>query len=233
MAEGINLDSLDEKGWGLPVKEVNGLPEDSDLKPQSQPYRLHFGKHKGLPLDEVPPGYIHWLVWNGIHFRYNDLKAALNEHRQVQIARARGLSPTTLTPSRKRRFSQTELQCPDFVPNLQENGCPKNSSTSKLIDESTPSGCMKTSPQDTQDPRVFNRRTQEALWITANDALNFFNVDSRFLDLARIMPLSKGSQKYSLYSVYACAQQFHTMTHLTTEEALTNFLKKNECQHLI
>jgi len=82
------------------VKEVNGLPEDSDLKAQSQPYKLRFGKHKGLPLGEVPPGYIHWLVWNGIHFRYNDLKAALNEHRQVQTARARGLSQAQIFTNR-------------------------------------------------------------------------------------------------------------------------------------
>jgi len=41
MAEGINIDSLDEKGRGLPVEEINGLPEDSDLKPQSQPYKLN------------------------------------------------------------------------------------------------------------------------------------------------------------------------------------------------
>jgi len=183
------------------VKEINGLPEDSDLKPQSQPYTLHFGKHKGLPLDEVPPGYIHWLVWNGIHLRYNDLKAALDEHRQVQIARARGLSPTILYSSRKRRFSQTEMQSPDLVPTLQGTGCPTKASASKLIDESTPSGCMKISPQDTQDPRFFNARTQEALWISSNDALNFFNVDSRFLNLAKVMPLFKGPQKYLLYSV--------------------------------
>jgi len=109
--------------------------------------------------------------------------------------------------------------------------CPMEASTRKEIDESTPSGCMIPSPQDTQDPRFFNRTAQEALWITAKDAINFFNVDSRFLHLAKIMPLSKGSQKYLLYSVYACAQQFHTMTHLTTEQALTKFLEKNKCQH--
>lgn len=233
MAEGKDPDPLNEKGWGRPVKSINRSLEDPDLEAQSQPYKLHFGKHKGLPLDEVPLGYIHWLVWNGIHLRYNDLKAALDEHRQVQAARARGLSPTALNSSRKRRFSQTEAQSPDRVPTLQGNGCSTEASASKLIDESTPSGCMKTSPQDTQDPRFFNRRTQEVLWITANDALNFFNVDSHPLSLAKIMPLFKGSQKYLLYSVYASSQQFHTMTHLTTEQALTNFLKKNDRQHRI
>ena len=233
MAEGKSLDSLDEKGWESPVEEINGLLEDTDLKTVSQPYKLHFGKHKGLPLDEVPPGYIHWLVWNGIHLRYNDLKAALDERRQVQAARAQGLSPAVLNSNRKRRFSQTEMQSPGHVSNLQGNDHPTEAFTSKSIDESTTSGCMKPSPQDTEDPRFFNRRTQEALWITANDALNFFKVDSHFLNLAKILPLSTGSQKYSLYSVYTCAQQFHTMTHLTPQQALTNFLKKNECQHPI
>jgi len=72
MAEGKDPDSLDEKGWELPVEGIHCLLEDPDLDSQSRPYKLHFGKHKGLPLEEVPPGYIHWLVWNGIHLRYNE-----------------------------------------------------------------------------------------------------------------------------------------------------------------
>lgn len=47
---------------------------------------------------------MHWLVWNGIDLRYDDRKAALDTHRQVQAARARGLSPTALTSTRKRKI---------------------------------------------------------------------------------------------------------------------------------
>lgn len=59
MAEGKNLDSLDAKSWELPIEEINGLLEDTDLEPQSQSYKSHFGKYNGLPIDKVPPGYIH------------------------------------------------------------------------------------------------------------------------------------------------------------------------------
>lgn len=41
-----------------PRKQENGMLCDSDKMP--------FGKHKGIPMSDVPASYLHYLWWNGL-----------------------------------------------------------------------------------------------------------------------------------------------------------------------
>ena len=85
----------------------------------------------------------------------------------------------------------------------------------------------KPNPQDTHDPRFFDRDTNAALWIAKTDAEKYFNVDVHLLGLAKIWPIVKRSQSYCLYSIYVCAKHFRTVTEGTADQALAKFLNKN------
>ena len=69
----------------------------------SEPYRLTFGKHKGLTVHELPPDYRAWLIDKKIYADKPDLEAALTGGEYLSLA-PRPTSPAS-TPTRKRKAS--------------------------------------------------------------------------------------------------------------------------------
>jgi uncharacterized protein (DUF3820 family) len=118
-----------------------------------------------------------------------------------------------------------------YIEWLLKNGILKSNpdlaSALKKTGHSRLANWTKPNPQDTHDPRFFDRDTNAALWIAKTDAEKYFNVDVHLLGLARIWPLVKRGQRYGLYPIYVCAKHFRTVTEGTADQALAEFLEKN------
>lgn len=119
MAEGYPSDSSDEDLYEPSKEEIEAMLEQQDFGSEARPYELNFGKYKGLTLNDVPAAYITWLVDNEVHLHREDLKAALEEHRQPQEMREQEVLSLNSNSDRKRRLSQTELQSASPSPKKQ------------------------------------------------------------------------------------------------------------------
>lgn len=114
-----------------------------------------------------------------------------------------------------------------LVRNGVSNSNPDLASALKIKNRSRLATWVRPSPNDADDLRFFDRDTCGALWISTSDVFKYFHVDVRLLALTRIMPIIKGARRYSLYPVYACAKHFRTVEQGTVDQALAEFLNKN------
>src|SRR5687768_9545486 len=79
------------KKWGLAAGEIAGEPRDRDRETDSMDREgwrvqgLPFGRHKGVPLADVPAGYLTWLLGNKLSPSLYDAVAG--------EVRRRGLEP--------------------------------------------------------------------------------------------------------------------------------------------
>ena len=81
--------------------EHTGNPQVADL------YFLDFGKHKGERLPEVPPGYIDWLINNGVYTNRPALAAALKALGRLDTLRPAPMDPKWKAP----RVSEAKDRC--------------------------------------------------------------------------------------------------------------------------
>ena len=74
---------------------------DHDENPCDETYRLTFGKHRGLTIDELSSGYRQFLIEKKVYDRYPDCKAALIAAGYLETSQPADSEP--ISPSRKRK----------------------------------------------------------------------------------------------------------------------------------
>lgn len=81
------------------VDAMSYKPTDTDGRTRNEPYRMTFGRHRGLRIEELSPGYRQNLIRSGgrVHDKNPDLKAALIAGgflQPIQNATSEPVSPT-------------------------------------------------------------------------------------------------------------------------------------------
>ena len=116
---------------------------------------------------------------------------------------------------------------PDLSLALRARGSLPSVPAKRLADEQRLAKWEKPSGYVDRRSRFFDRTANKALWISASDAFEYFEVDRQLLLSAMILPISGLPGRYYLNQVYACAQHFRTVTNGRTAQALSAFLEKN------
>ena len=110
---------------------------------------------------------------------------------------------------------------------LRARGSLPSVPTKRLADEQRLAKWEKPTGYVDRRSRFFDRTANKALWISASDAFEYFEVDRQLLLSAMILPISGLPRRYYLNQVYACAKHFRTVTNGRTAQALSAFLEKN------
>lgn len=76
---------------------------ESDRRTCDEPYRMTFGKHRGLTVQDLGPGYRQFLIREKAYDKYPDLKAALIAGNFLQPVQTRSATSEPVSPTRKRK----------------------------------------------------------------------------------------------------------------------------------
>ena len=76
---------------------------DSDGRIRDEPYRMTFGKHRGLTIEELSPGYRQFLIREKAYDNHPDLKAALIAGEFLQPVQTQSAASEPISPTRKRK----------------------------------------------------------------------------------------------------------------------------------
>lgn len=203
----------------------------------SKLYLLKFGKHRGKSLDEVPKGYIDWIIERKIHQEDPALKAALLEHGFIgdESSSSIDVSTSSRQPYRLnfgRHEGKTLKEVPiDYIRYLtgqkaHEDRLDLRGALTELaysMDESEENKRQESSAGIHRDRRFFDWFSGEELWITSRDAYNFFKVTDHEIRNARVPPRGRG--RWNLFEVY-CFVRLRTSPQ-SANLALKKFLEKN------
>lgn len=209
----------------------------STVATPSKLYLLEFGKYRGKSLDEVPQGYIDWIVERKIHQENPALKAALLDRGFIQDKSCSSIdvSASIRQPYRLnfgKHEGKTLKEVPiDYIRYLtgqkaHEDRLDLRGALTELaysMDESEENKRQETSARIQRDRRFFDWYSGEELWITSHDAYNFFKVTDREIRNARVPPRGRG--RWNLFEVYNFVR-LRTSAQ-KAEIALKNFLRKN------
>lgn len=219
---------------------------DAQSPPPLSPYRFTFGRHYGKTIDQVPEGYLHWIMCEKAHHSHPDLKAAIDAKIRASITTSGSATIKPTTPAGKpyrldfglfanKTLREVPLEYIRSLTRLKVHESRRdlmgaltelaysNDDASHSPTKEAPIKDWKALLAVEPDKRFFDWYFKTPLWITSGDASNFFGVNARDLSAAGLRPLT--GRRWSLFELYTFAR--HQTSLHKADQCLAAFLEKN------
>ncbi|KUJ20787.1 uncharacterized protein LY89DRAFT_666424 [Mollisia scopiformis] len=211
----------------LPQPPINKTDVQAGVSKQNSIYRIHFGRHDGKTLSEVPNDFILRLekLINLPNFTQAtpELRAALREFRKGKIKNEPAPSAVQLRPPESIKPESKLVVYKSSIP--QDSRGPQRNHTN--IPPKAFQKAPWTPPNLNYAPRrkFWDSFEEQFIWISASDATSFFGLTKEHFDQLPVMGGGK-AKRFWLYHVWDLFRYNTSQT--KADAALKAFRDKND-----